>query len=147
MDSELSQAIGEYAAANHEIKLPKPDEAESLRVQVARRFGFSDAHTWWSEHVPAPARTVVYSAGQGLQLLSAIIPAESGRILLFVTDDDPPPWACISGSRQALICLLGELRFFEFFMVDDRMNWIIFDTHHNTLVGHGESLTFPAGAP
>ena len=42
---------------------------------------------------------------------------------------------------------LEQLRFCEFFIVAEDLSWIVFDTHHNSLVGHGDSLgLLPAGS-
>ncbi len=43
--------------------------------------------------------------------------------------------------------MLAELPFFEYFITDDGMDWIVFDTHHDTLVAHGlQMATFEGGA-
>ncbi|HLL53150.1 MAG TPA: DUF6756 family protein [Myxococcaceae bacterium] len=145
MDTELATAISTYVATKPEIRLLKDGEAELVRTEVARRFEFSDQQAWWWEHVPSPVKSLAYSDGEGLRLLSTVLPAETQRAYLFVTDDDPPPWLCVSGPPHALLELVAQQRFFEFFIVDEGMTWIVFDTHHNTLVGHGESLAMRSG--
>ncbi len=146
MDDELSSAISTYLAATPETRLLKADEAELVRMEVARRFGFSVRQVWWWEHLPSPTESLAYSDGcEGLRLLSTVLPAGTQRAYLFATDDDPPPWLCVSGPPHALLDLVAQLRFFEFFIVDDGMTWIVFDTHHNTLVGYGESLVMGPG--
>ena len=143
MDAELSGAISSCVATRPETALLKADEAEVLRTEIAHRFGFSDRELWWWEHLGSPVRSVAYSDGEGLRLLSAVLPPRTRRAFLFVTDDDPPPWLCVSGPPHALLDLVAQLRFFEFFILDEDMTWIVFDTHHNTLVGHGEALAMP----
>lgn len=140
MDQELCDGIRVYVAANPDLRLLNADETESLRKEVARRFGISDQQLWWWENLPLPTRSLAYSAGEGLQLFLENVPSGTQMAFLFVTDDDPPPWVCVSGPPQALIGLLAQLRFVECFMVDEAVNWVIFDTHHNMLVGCGEAL-------
>ena len=57
--------------------------------------------------------------------------------LLAVTGDDPPPWTWIEGSPQGLLDLLGESPFFEYFLTDPAVSWVIFDTRHNQFVVAG----------
>ncbi len=140
MDGELAKAIGSGLSTNPEVLLLQQDEAERVRTQVARHFGFSDRQAWWWQNVSSTRKLLTYSAGEGLELLSSLIPAGTQRTYVFVTDDDPPPWLCLSGPPQALLDLVAAQRFFEFFLVDEDMTWIIFDTHDNTFVGHGPSL-------
>ena len=145
MDAELSAAISNYVIANGGTRVLVPDEAEFVRAQVARRFGFTDKQTWWWNYVPSPIKSVTYPDGDGLRRLAEILPLGEQRLFLFTTDDDPPPWLCVSGPRQAVLDLVAELRFFEFFIVDEKMTWIVFDTHHNTLIGHGNELSITGG--
>lgn len=76
-------------------------------------------------------------------MLRQIVPDLSEPPLLFVTDDEPPPWPCVVAPIPVLVDMLREQRFFEYFIVDPRFQWVIFDTHHNALVGFGQGLTFP----
>ena len=58
-------------------------------------------------------------------------------VFLVPTDDESPPWPVFTGSIFYVIELLKEIRFFEYFLTDKNGTWVIFDTHHNTLVVTG----------
>jgi hypothetical protein len=143
MDSELKEAINSYSDDHPQLRVLASDEAESIRTKVALRFGFREGQAWWWERLPPSSRSFAYSEGEGLAQLMAMAPNRIEPVYLFVTDDDPPPWLCLSGPLQALVEMLNELRFFEYFIIDQSMRWIVFDTHHNALIAHGDGLVFP----
>lgn len=58
-------------------------------------------------------------------------------LILIVTDEAPPSGA-VRGTAVQLIRLLRDCYGFEFAIVPADLEWIVFDTHHNVLVGAGQ---------
>jgi len=96
---------------------------------------------WWWEGLPDQAMRVPYADQEGLHIVLKIISETSDRLILFVTDDSCAPWMCVSGTASGLVDMLREQRFFEYFIVNSTMDWILFDTHHNSIVILGEGLS------
>jgi hypothetical protein len=142
MDAELLKSLSDYTQENSRVTVLPADETSELATQVARHFGFSMNGRWWWEELPkAGATSISYTSGEdGLGALLKVIPEASQHVLLFVTDDEPPPWPCIGGAVGPLVAMLRQQRFFEYFIVDSTMQWIVFDTHHNQLIVFGEGL-------
>jgi hypothetical protein len=44
------------------------------------------------------------------------------------------PWPVFHCANTMLLPLLTDLRFFEYFVFDESMNCVLFDTHHNELL-------------
>ncbi len=114
-------------------------ESAEFEVSVQRRFvQDSDALYWW-DSLRTESVSLDYGDADGLAWLGKLIP--SGQdVRLFVTDDEPGPWPAFAGEFGALKRLVDELHYFEFFFVGENRDWVIFDTHHNTLVVTGNLL-------
>ena len=87
--------------------------------------------------MPEGASKIPYDNEDSITLLLSIVPNPNEEAYLFVTDDEWPPWTGLRGGLSAIAAMLRELSFFEYFVVGLEMTWIVFDTHHNTLVGYG----------
>lgn len=142
MDGELIDEIAVHASTHGQLSVLPIEEAERWRRLVARRFDFPDDRTWWWESLPCDAFSIEYGQDDGLERLGKLLPASDAPLVLFVTDDVPPPWPCVTGSADALMGMLRAHRFFEYFIVPADLAWIVFDTHHDMLVGSGSGLNF-----
>jgi hypothetical protein len=141
MDHELAKSLRTYCAAHSKLAILEIEETNSLRVTIARRFGFELEQIWWWEHVPREHVCVSYTNQDGLDFLASTLSATTDPLLLFVTDDNPAPWMCISGDGNSLIEMLREQRFFEYFIVNRDLGWVLFDTHQNAMMLVGDGLT------
>ncbi|WP_421797850.1 hypothetical protein [Haliscomenobacter sp.] len=65
------------------------------------------------------------------KLLNQYFPSS---VYLVVTDDEFYPWVVNAGDKVSVIALLYQQQFFEYFIFDDLIEKILFDTHHNNLV-------------
>ncbi len=142
MNLELIQSVRGYAAACPDVQELSLEEAERARVAAARSLGLGpalDRHWSW-ECLPTGVTRIPYGNGDGLNKLLEILPGATSESLLFVTDDEPPPWSCFRAPANVVVDLLREQRFFEFCLVDAGMRWIVFDTHHNELITLGTGL-------
>ena len=118
------------------------EQADELRLAVARRFGFSGRSVWWWEEVEAGKSIIVeYGSGQdGLRILLTILRGAQ-QCLLFITDDDSPPWPCVRATAAYLADMLREQWFFEYLVVDEEFTTCVFDTHHNVIIALGDMCT------
>ncbi|WP_089727412.1 DUF6756 family protein [Candidatus Thiosymbion oneisti] len=91
---------------------------------------------WWWENLRGESVTIQYGDNDGLSVVSDLV-GRAGSVFLVPTDDENPPWPIFIGHIEKIIDLLRELRFFEYFITDKNNTWIVFDTHHNTLVVSG----------
>lgn len=130
---ELKESLARFAGRRADLRVLDADETERLTWDVASRFVEDPSCLWWWESLLGVSQSIEYH-GDGLKLLSTLLAARSGELTLFVTDEQRPPWMALRGSRDALIELLGDHQSFEYFVVDDSLDWIIFDTHHDCLV-------------
>ena len=136
IDEELVREIAEAAALASIRELGEPDAAR-VTASLGRTFVGSgaDGRWWWERSI---GRTVVlpYGDRDGLSFLDALLEGEAS-VVMIPTDDEPPPWPAFAGSPGGMVGLLRELPPFEYTMTNDARNWIVFDTHHDTLIVGG----------
>lgn len=137
--SDLGRAINQYP----QVCPLSNDAAEILHQRVAKCFGFSTTSSWWWAHMRLPTKSFAYGQSDSLTIIQSSLPSDTSEVFLFVTDDNPPPWPCLSGPIEDLILVLRDLRFVECFFVDASLTWILFDTHENVVIGSGDSLRMP----
>ncbi|MEQ8766539.1 MAG: hypothetical protein RL885_21680 [Planctomycetota bacterium] len=102
--------------------------------RVADRFvNERDRVRWWTS-LKGDIEVDSYGTADGLTLLRERLRGVSSELTLVITDDDPPPWLGIRGELPELLSLLADLPCCEFFVFDDRQEWLLFDTHHNELI-------------
>jgi len=111
-----------------------------MRAAVAKRFDIVFDSPWSWESLLGTARVVSYGRADGLARLVELLPNSGADSILFVTDEEPPPWPCFVAPASALTDLLREQRMCEFCLVDAGMSWIVFDNHHNALIALGSGL-------
>lgn len=136
IDEGLVAELSAICAADPRLVYLSAEATDDLLARVAARFRVDTSRLWWWEGIPN-ARSVPYAEGQGLSELARLVVDPDGDLTLVVTGDEPPPWLGIAGPLPALLQLLNETPHFEFFVVDNELNWIVFDTHHDELVVSG----------
>ncbi len=105
---------------------------------VGERLGKGPGDCWWWENAPGVKLLDNYSEADGIAALRAALACQESEVTLVITDDDFPPWNAIRGDLDIICYCLEELPFFEYFLVDESRSWVLFDTHHNELLIHGD---------
>lgn len=62
-------------------------------------------------------------------------------IFVAVTNEEYYPWPILSCKKADIVSILNEQSYFEYFIFDSKMDKIIFDTHHNTLMRYSIGLS------
>jgi len=116
------------------------DEAEARGVveEVGRRFIRGTKKLWWWENLSVDSCALIYGDSDGLAMVSELLDDDES-IWIVATDDECGPWPVWEGRASDIVEMLGNLRFFEYFILSREYQWIVFDTHHNTLVVVGET--------
>jgi len=137
MDTELEGEVRRAIASKVGVALLPPAETEALRMKVASAFEFDQEEVWWWTRTSAKRNAIEYGSQNGLQVLRTLLAQRArGLVSLFITDDEPPPWLCLRGELSAVVEVLEDIRFVEYFVTDDTLEWVVFDTHHNELVDY-----------
>jgi hypothetical protein len=136
---ELVAAIRGMSPHTWGLREADPAEAERITRAVGRQHVSDAALTWWWESPLGTSGVVLdYGSGDGVELLETVLrSAPLPEYAIAITDDEPPPWLVLIGSRQAIATLLRELHAFEYWVAPADGAWVVFDTHHNVHVVRG----------
>jgi hypothetical protein len=127
--------LEQLVASSADLRILSEEESSALTRRIADAFVADERAVRWWDALKVPNYLMPYGDHR-LGMLEDMVYNES-RLLLAVTDDNPPPWTWIEGSPRGLLDLLGESPFFEYFLTDPAVSWVIFDTHHDKFVVAG----------
>lgn len=136
IDADLVEELNSLSRVTGGLSVLSPEATEALVDRVAAKFSVDRSRQWWWEGLPG-ARVIECDPADELAALRRMLPQHEA-LALVVTDDESPPWIAVSGAWPALSQMLHEARLFEFFVVPDRLDWIVFSTHDNRLVVSGD---------
>jgi RHS repeat-associated protein len=136
IDSELADAIRDALVDFPQVQLVPESDANVLIDRVAAKEVSDPDQTWWWSALRGAHATLPYGDQHGLEQVAHIAPVDASAYLA-ITDDEPRPWPLLSGTVADLLAVLNGLRFCEYFIFDRAITWIVFDTHHNSLVVTG----------
>lgn len=139
VDEKLLKEIRALLPSSPGVRELSTAQAAEVVQRIRRGFVREGNNTWWWESLSSESVTLPYGDSDGLQWLRRLVPSRE-VVRLVVTDDEAGPWPVFEGEAQALRSILRELRFFEYLVTGARGDWVIFDTHHNTLVVAGALL-------
>lgn len=135
--SFLLDQLDARVRADPRLRTLSAEDAAGRLSSLEARLGIALRSPWPWKAVPATAATSHPYTGDGLAHLRAVL-ALGDEVFLFATDDEPPPWPCVTGPAIAVLELIAELPFFEYLLAASDGTWLIFDTHHNVLVSVGD---------
>src|SRR5262245_56014441 len=113
----VERAIDTLGLASR-VTLVASGAASEVLKQLGGRFVASPSSQWWWEHLieGVPSASIHRPAGDGYPVLGSVCPDD--QVLLFVSDDAPPPWPCFCGRPHDFSAILGECQFFEYLVAD-----------------------------
>ena len=132
--SEVSNRIGGVA--------PLPEESRARELQKISDIYVTDSTSrWWWKHLSQKSKQISYDENDDFSTLLSLVNTQDGCFLV-VTDDELPPWPIYSGDIGSIAKVLRECRYFEYFLVSENYEWIVFDTHMNELIVSGSLAKF-----
>lgn len=138
MDSALTKELREKLGSLSSIHELNQEGAISLLNEIATQYVADRACVWWWDGLLEKPVVVDYGEDLGWdRIVKLVRPTKSQQVYLVATDDDPEPWAVYKGNLLDLVSLLEDMWRFEYIIVDVELSWLIFDTHHNSLVVAG----------
>jgi hypothetical protein len=137
MDSELTNEIQVQIAKG--LSLTRLGDVDAMKVTdlIADRFIKDTDCVWWWEVLNQTPRIIEYVEQVGWDRIQELLDDLSEQIYFVPTDDEPNTWPVYFGTCKEVIGLLREMWRFEYILVGKEIDWLIFDTHHNSLVAVG----------
>ena len=135
MDEKLVKNIQSTIEQDSEpCSIVDPEVSLNIIKELSKIYSFSFNDLYWWENVKADVSYKYSDNNEWTTKLSEMIKVYGEEVLLFITDDEYTPWPAFKCNTDRLITLLSGQRFFEYFIVDEKFEYILFDTHHNVLL-------------
>jgi hypothetical protein len=125
--------------------LVSPHQHLDITEQIAKRFTKLSQNPlkcrWWWENFKEPTRSVKLS--EPLSTVADLL--GPNEIYWFIVEaweagkKESAFWL-YEMSGQAILLILREVHFFEYYIVDRKMTWLLCENHHNFLIGVGDSI-------
>lgn len=139
IDEELIESIRSMFDDSPALLELDKEEAKGLASSVASRYVSDTNKIWWWESLKSDSLVIDYGEEDGLNMLENLI-CNDKSVIIFITDDQPEPWCVLRGASSEILNVIKNQRFFEYFIVPEELNWIVFDTHHNSFVIAGSLM-------
>ena len=139
--NKVLAAAGELGFDGDAFRQVGPAQWGDVLKRVFERFATTNdtGVTWLWSHLKSKGVSV--QAADGLFRLAALCPREM-RVWLLIEDFDRTRkhgnyWV-FEGSFGAVIDTLNNMHGLEYYIVDRRLDWMVLENHHDTLIGVGE---------
>jgi hypothetical protein len=134
MDQDLITEIKNFIETeNLDCVVVSEHETANLVENLAKHFGFDLSHRYLWEGVCMQER-IAYNDYNWEKLMFKLFGKFQERVFLVVSDDDFYPWIIFNSKKELIINLLKAQRYFEYFIFDQSMSHVLFDTHDNQLL-------------
>ncbi|MGD8595150.1 MAG: hypothetical protein PVF82_20150 [Gammaproteobacteria bacterium] len=133
MDDELLNEFYTESQKYPSITRLSDSEISEIQDSIQEKFKVDIDRTWCWENIGVIHKTIEYGEEDGLEKIIELL-NNNITVKIVVTDENVPPWFGFKGKLFDIIEVLHNLKYFEYFIIDEKCSWIIFDTHHNTLI-------------
>ena len=137
LDAELIAEVRSTVRDFPDVRELPQHEASEVIHEAGKRHIVDVDRVWWWTSLRGECPSLSHEGSDGLEVLGSLLPLDAIAYLV-ITDDEPPPWLVLRGRSSELLAVLRDLRFCEYFIVSSEYDWIVFDTHDNTLVVAGD---------
>lgn len=132
IEAEIDSAVGSLGIGTDRwCKLP-PVRSREICSAVKDQFVVGNPRSWWLA-LRHPAESHLHSGGDGRRFVHSYVPATEKRCWFVpeTEEEDLPVYdVCVSEVAR----VLGECRFFEYYMAGKRMDWLVLENEHNEVL-------------
>ena len=136
MDKNLIQDI-EKAISQEKIQCNfiAADEAVKLTKTLIAKFSFDINQLFiWADKKISEVYSYQEDPNSWEQLMHVLLSKFDEQLFLAVTDEEYFPWNVLKCNKDTCIKLLKGQRYFEYFIFDASMGYVLFDTHDNSFL-------------
>jgi hypothetical protein len=111
------------------------ENAKVLIEKLSKKFSFDLSNRYLWENLSIKESYVYTNENSEWEILfSKLLQKFEDIIFLVITDDDFYPWPIFECKKHLIVKILNEQQYFEFFIFDNLMKILLFDTHENELI-------------
>jgi len=138
----INLAIENLHLPDEDFQLVRLTKYEPILQSILEKFTNlkpSQVNKWWWDSFLEP----IYSFSSENIFDALPILVDEKELVWFVIEDESKKlesYWLYEGKIQAIISVLKELPFMEYYVVSKKLEWILCENHHNYLIGCGESI-------
>jgi hypothetical protein len=132
IEAEIDSAVDSLGIGAERWRKLSLDQSREICQTAKSRFVIGNPRAWWLG-LREPAQSHSYPKGDGCQFVHLYVPAEDERCWFIpeTEEKDLPVYdVCVSELRR----VLGECRFFEYYLLSNRYQWLIVENDHNEVL-------------
>ena len=143
---EIEEARRSLGIGVDDFDLVAPHQAPAVLRKISDTFTslghLAEKRLWWWEHLKGKQVTL-WPNSLAEALCALIAPAETYWFLAEESEHlkNGFPFWLYRGSGQAILRILAETPHFEFYIVENHLEWLLCSNHHNALIGVGNEVT------
>jgi hypothetical protein len=111
---------------------------QKLYLDLLDHFVIGGDRRWWWEAFKTSFRFPDYD--YPAEHLSEIILDMKKKVWIMIEDDQQPFYPIYDIQASYIPSVLSECFGFEYYVIDKDLEWLICETHHNSLIGVGNQL-------
>ena len=112
-------------------KLPL-EQAREICLAVRSRFVDGDPRAWWLT-LKRPFESHSLPQGDGFRVIQTYVPVADERCLL-IPDTDEADFPVYEVAVSDVSQVLSECQYFEYYLVGERLDWLVTETEHNAVI-------------
>lgn len=113
------------------IKLLSIEEANLYNEKIKTSFSLNYQKLFIWDEIKKMSELIPYTNSNWNELALVNFNRLKKDIFLVVSDEEYFPWQIINGSTNSILEFIIEQPFFEYFVFDQNLEILIFDTHDN----------------
>jgi hypothetical protein len=106
---------------------------QKLYFDLLNHFLIGGDRRWWWEAFKTSFRFPDFD--YPAEHLNQIIPDATKKVWIMIEDDQQPFYPIYDIQASYIPLVLGECFGFEYYIIDKDLEWLICETHHNSLIG------------
>lgn len=138
----INEIVKELNLAEYDFKLVRLTRYEQILGSIVEKFTSlkrTKINKWWWDFFNEPIYFI--NPKNALETLESLI--DKHETVWFVAEDEQKEkehfWL-YEGKINAIVSVLEECNFLEYYIVSKKLEWILCENHHGILIGCGEKI-------
>ena len=139
---KINKIAKQLHLSDEDFQLVRLTKYKQILVSIFEKFTNLKKTTlniWWWQHFLEPRYS--FHSKDVFEVLLKLI--DNNEIVWFIIEDkrkEQEHFWLYEGKISAIISILKELHFEEYYIVSKKFEWIVCENHHNLLIGSGKSI-------
>lgn len=138
---EILKAVKKLSLGKADFHQLPCEDAEPLYYDLLNLFVSGGDRRWWWESFSKPSESVHFTNGKGFEIITEIVPNKNEPVWFIAEEDQLPFYPIFECTPELIQKIIGECYSFEYYIIPKSKEWLLCETHHDFIVGIGESVT------